>query len=221
MDKTQYKPGVNLNADQGSGRALIILRQAGAFPDLIRELKKMTVVSGRAIDFELEPVSAHNWRELTAGLREALGELQIRQAAFVGFGPAGAVLQHLCYLDLKIVRSAVLVDSSTRPNPSLFARLVDWLERKLPLGLPLRLRSREFDGASFLQRIRCPALVVVSPAASGFERESGRRLADGLPTAWLYEAPPGASAEDISKEIISFQDTPARCPQKRAASKAA
>lgn len=215
----QYISGVRLISDEGSGRAVVVLHERGARPELVAQVKIIAAAAGRAIDFELESVSADNWRGLTESLRTQLSAMQVRQASFVAVQSAGAVLQHLCYLDLKAARTVVFIDSSTRPHPSPISRFVDWLERKLPLGLPLRLRSREFDGASFLQRIRCPALAVVSPTASSFERDSGRVLAEGLPTAWLYEA--SGEVKETAEEIVKFQETPARCPQKRTAPRAA
>jgi hypothetical protein len=85
----------------------------------------------------------------------------------------------------------------------------------LPLGLPLRVRSKGFDSKPFVQRIRCPVLVVLSQEAGEFERVQAYELANRIPSAWVVDL---LQAVDPIKEfsdcLDTFEQVPVKCPQK-------
>ena len=160
-------------------------------------------------------------------LRATLPSRGVRQGSFVGFGAAGALVQNLCLLEPRTVRAAVLFRASSRAHPRLIDRLVDRLEGALPLGLPLRRVVRGFDSRPFLQRIRCPVLVVSTADDSLEERRDAATMARRMPTAWQMTlqgrsklSVDGGSDErtaEFAQLVVEFSEVPARAPQKGAA----
>ncbi|MCB9030296.1 MAG: hypothetical protein H6619_04530, partial [Deltaproteobacteria bacterium] len=124
---------------------------------------------------------------------------------------AGSIVQAFVLKNRKMVRRIVLLNSTTRPHPSLRERFLAWAEKNLPLGLPFRLGSLAFDSRCFLQRIRCPALVLVTGDASQYVRQQAEYLSSHLPTSWFSELLRGST---LSEKIELFLDVPAKCPQK-------
>jgi hypothetical protein len=97
----------------------------------------------------------------------------------------------------------------------------------LPLGLPLRRVVRGFDSRPFLQRIRCPVLVVSTADDSLEERRDAATMARRMPTAWQMTlqgrnklSVDGGSDErtaEFAQLVVEFSEVPARAPQKGAA----
>ena len=205
---------VRVLRDEGKGRPFGFVCEDASHAALVGQAFDALAKKTRVLLIELGPITDTNWSTLTQELRDLLTRLSVRQISFVCFGSAGTIVQNVCLVDLKLVRSIVFIDATTRPHPTFWSKTIDALEEKLPLGLPLRLRSVGFDGNSFLQRIRCPALVVTSPHASTYEKRQAKVLGEKLPTAWLAElAEPGA-VEQLNSMILDFQQIPAKCPQK-------
>ncbi|NBO19860.1 MAG: hypothetical protein EBV03_11700, partial [Proteobacteria bacterium] len=176
---------LSILTDSGSGRPCVVLHERGDSLPLAAALVQTLTAKGRVLQIETPVINDHNWEGLTTELLALLSEKTVRHAAFISFGACGALVQALALQALKMVRTIVLVDASTRAHPSRISRLVDRVEQWLPLGLPLRLAQSGFDAKPFLQRIRCPVLVVSSPAGSAYERSEAAVLEAGLPTAWM------------------------------------
>ena len=204
-------------SDIGKGRPFVVIHESGAYTDFSARISGVLGERTRAVLLETPRVDDSSWRDLSLQLQNKLKELSIRQASFVGFGAASALLQDLCLEDLKIVRTAAFVDAASRAHPSRFSRFVDRLERSLPLGLPLRQRTRAFDAKPYLQRIRCPALVVTTREAEAFLRSEADLLQAKLPTSWRLELTSGDEVAELAQQILDFQEVPARCPQKNVA----
>jgi len=145
-----------------------------------------------------------------------LSKLNVRQASVVGMGAGATLAQNLALIHPKMVRSLAIVDSSSRPHPTRFERIVDWFEERLPFGLPLRLGSTGFNVKAYVHRLRCPLLVIATSRASAFIREELKSLAERAPTAWkvVLSGPIDSQIADLSDALLTFQDTPAKCPQK-------
>lgn len=205
-----------ISADSGQGRPFVLLHEQGTYADLVAELTPALSAVTRTVVLQSTTITDRNWGELSDALTATLSQLAIKQASFVAFGAAGALVQHLALLDLRAIRTIVFVDASTRPHPSLFARMIDRIERALPLGLPLRSRSRGFDGRAFLQRIRCPVLVICSARASHYQRREASLLMHGLPSAWDSALNADGEAAALTAAVLEFQKLPAKCPQKSA-----
>lgn len=163
-------------SDTGKGRPFVIVHEQGAYTDFSAGISQALSERTRTVLLECSRTDDRNWRELSALLHGKLKELAIRQASLVGFGAAGSLVQNVCLEDLKVVRTVAFVDAASRPHPTRFSRLVDRLERSLPLGLPLRQRSQAFDSKPYLQRIRCPALVVTTQQAGAYLRRDRKSV---------------------------------------------
>ena len=156
-------------------------------------------------------INGENWEKLTTDLQELLRTHAIRQASFVVFGDAGAIVQNLALKSLKTIRRMVLVDGVTRPHSTWRGKLIDWIEEHLPLGLPLRKVGGMFDSRPFLQRMRCPVLLISVGDGSSSKATESAYLARHLPTAWFVNS---QGASEIAKEIVRFQEVAAKRPQK-------
>jgi pimeloyl-ACP methyl ester carboxylesterase len=168
---------------------------------------------------EMASISEANWRNITNDLAGLLKINSIRQASFYVYGDGCAIAQSY-YLDQpKVVRSMVLINPSTRAHPGHVSKIIDRLEELLPLGLPLRSSAKGFDGRSFLQRIRCPVLIVLTPSPTAFLRQQARLMESGLPTSWILQLQNKSSSglfdpEELFDHISVFQQIPAKSPQK-------
>ena len=205
---------IELRADADSGRAQIILVESSFYSALAHELFAVLSERTRTLLLELSALDSFNWRTATTALSDKLNEVKLRQATFIALGPAGAILQNLCLSEPKLVRSAVFVDASTRPHPSAWLKLLDRLERGLPMGLPFRAASPSLDARSLLQRIRCPSLVLSTAQADAYLREQAKVMSANLPTSWYFDLSEKNAADQIRDVVLAFEQVPAKCPQK-------
>jgi pimeloyl-ACP methyl ester carboxylesterase len=208
--------GIEVLSDQGSGRCFVAVIDSDQYADLAQDLAERLSHRARTILLRCQAVSDENWAELSRVFEATLESLKVRQASFVGFGAGAAIIQNIALETPKVARSLVVVDSTLRPHPSAWQRW-DAIERRLPFGLPLRLGSRGFNVRSYAHRLRCPVLVVGTARANSFVRAELSSLGALAPTAWLVqlesESRTGESGE-LSDLVVTFQDTPAKCPQK-------
>lgn len=219
MDTSNPTQAISLINDQGTGRPFIILIEGRDYIEFASAAAAAISKRARVLLFETPTITADNWRELAANLITQLGVNSIRQASFVGFAAAAHLIQEVALLDMKSVRTIILVDPTSRPHPSFISRVIDRIEEYLPLGLPLRGERREFDGRALLQRIRCPALLVLSANASSLSRSDVPIMADRMPTCWMVELSNTSAVAEFADLALEFQEVPAKCPQRaRAAS---
>ncbi len=205
---------VRLLSDSGKGRVVCVLQERSTYSGFAQKLAQALAANARVVWIETERVHAGSWERITEGVRGIIAERSIRQASLVSLGAAGTLLQHLCLTEPRLVRTAVFVDAATRAHPSRGSRVVDWLEEHLPLGLPLRQRQEGFDGKPFLQRIRCPSLVVTSRLADEYLLGQAQSMVSHLPTAWRLALEAGREENQLMQAVLDFYDIPARCPQK-------
>ena len=205
---------VTLRDDRGKGRAFVIAFETGSYQTMAEYLFSELSRDVRVLLISVDPIGDDSWRSQTTSLVDAVKNAGVRQASFVGFGAACSLVQNVCLREPKLVRTAAFIDGSSRPHPSRIIRIIDWIERVLPLGLPLRSSSRAFDGRAFLQRIRCPSLVISSSLATPFLRSEADELVSGMPTSWWIELPREGEIDELGRLIQEFHDVPAKCPQK-------
>jgi pimeloyl-ACP methyl ester carboxylesterase len=203
-----------LRSEAGTGRTFILLVERPQCEDaqaLHLELARKT----RSLVVESAQVLSSNWPILTQELLDFILEKGLRQITFVAWGAAATLVMNVALLEPKLVRSMVVIEAGMRPRWTWFTRCIDWLEKFLPLGLPLRLRSEEFDARSLLQRIRCPVLVVTSARSSEFLKEQADEMLGRLPTAWRVHLPAANSQFELCRTILEFQEVPAKAPQRQ------
>ena len=205
---------VRVCENKGKGRSFIILHEEERYNDFAHEVTEALSNKSKVVRIEMPIVNEKNWAEITRSLETCFDEEKIRQASIVAFGSASTIAQHLSLLSQKRVRSLILVDAETRPHPGPWSKMTDWLEKQLPLGLPLRSNSEAFDGKPFLQRIRCPVMVVTSPEADSYTLFEAETLLERLPISWRSELSVDDSANQLARLAVEFQDVRAKCPQK-------
>lgn len=204
---------INCEIDEGRGRAFVLLREQGNYQHLRDVLLAGEQAAGRIVALSSDKVTASNWEIMSSAFAEECDRLSIRQGLFAGCGDAATLIMHLALHDPRRVRLMVLIDATTRPHPSSFERALASLESHLPMGLPFKSKEVGFDARSYLQRIRCPVLVLTTSKATSYHIEEARILADTLPTAWYLQIESGAE-DSIAGIVQEFQAVPARCPQK-------
>ncbi len=193
----------------GTGRAkLVVITEQSASSELAGVISSEYTCTELALNASF---GADVWRTID-NVESALEKSSVRSAVFVGVGDAACVVQALTLRAPKLVRTMVLVDATSRPHPSKWVRLIDWLEKYLPLGLPFRNDTDGFDALSLSHRLRSPCVVAVSGSATEYQRSEARVLSARLPTAVLLES--GKSIADTICEAVQVsKEMPARCPQ--------
>ncbi len=158
--------------------------------------------------------------EYADAVERELKQLGVKRATLLGAGAGSSVVQALAVFHPSIVRRVILVDPTARLSPSLGMRFIDRIEHFLPFGLPLRKLNSAFDSRPFLHRLRCPTLILSTPAAGLFHRQQAAYLAKKIPNARLRELTAAAVNPDrhwgdaLSAEIKIWSDTPAKRSQK-------
>jgi pimeloyl-ACP methyl ester carboxylesterase len=212
----QRNSPISVLSDHGSGRAFITIIDDRSCEPLARAVANRLAGRARSVLLMSSPVNAQTWQELSDALAATLSFLQVRQVSLVGVGAGATLAQNLALSSPKSVRSLAIVDASSRPHPKWWERYVDWVEERLPFGLPLRLGSVGFNAKAYLHRLRCPLLAIATGDATSFVRDELRTLSARAPTAWGIElkGTPEQQVEDLTAALLAFQDTPAKCPQK-------
>ncbi len=214
MNSNDHNQLVEVTIEKGSGRAFLFLVEDSKYLDIAKRCAEALADKGRAIVLKVVKINGSIIDQLSDQILKKLSELKVRQASYVGFGAASSLVQSVALMDLKMVRTMVLVDATTRPHPSMLLRWIDKIERSLPLGLPWRLDNDGFDSKPFLHRLRCPVLVCCTSVASDFEKAESELLEHGLPTAWRVDLSPGKEGDELGDLCAKFYDVPAKCPQK-------
>ena len=203
----------------GKGKPFILLCCGKEYADVSASLASVLSPASRVLTINFDSLTALNWGEFGRQLDTGLTDNRVRQANFIAFGASAVLVQDLALRNAKIVRSAVFVDGHTRPPSGFVERALSALEQRLPLGLPFRIRRKEFDGKPFLQRLRFPILLLNTVRANQYQIEQSRMMSELIPTSFL-EIVSGRTAENQAKEIEvllqEFQSVPAKCPQKAA-----
>jgi hypothetical protein len=150
---------------------------------------------------------------------EELQKLELKRITLVGFENGASIVQALTILSPRLFRRAILVDPLSRVSPGFLVRFVDWIEKYLPVGLPFRAINKDFDSRPFLHRIRCPVMVVLSPAESFYNSIESTYIAKKIPNCYLLKmtnVPLENSifSEEFLKCLEEFQQSPAKRPQK-------
>lgn len=214
---------VKLINDEGKGQTFVVSYELGSdYADYIDSLTAKLVLNSRIVILELAKITADNWSKVSDAVNDLMQKSQLRLCTFVSFGSACSITQYLALKYPKLLKTMILFDASSRAHPTWFLNLVDEIESKLPLGLPLRFNSKELDTKPFLHRLRLPTLIVTTNKASAHELNEAALLEDRIPTAWRLRLEDKADSvgekgsgksladEDINN-IIDFQNIPPKC----------
>lgn len=153
-------------------------------------------------------------------LYAAARDEKLKRASVLGIGSGGSIAISLCDLFPKFVRRLILLDTSTRLEPTAVAEAIDRLEAFFPLGLPLRRLGEDFDARPILHRLHCPTLVLSSPKCSAYERVQSELIAGRVPNAWLKRLEQraiegeGSASVEFVELLTEFLEIAAKRPQK-------
>lgn len=164
----QANTDIKVLHDEGTGRAFCFLTTCNDDAILADQVKGFIEIKSRLLIISLPTVTVENWQLLSELVTKKLFELKIRQISFVGFNSSCVVAQNIALNNSKLVRSLVLLNATTRATPSKSEKVIQKIENFLPLGLPLRKNSQNFDSKPFLQRLRCPILLLTDQESDDF-----------------------------------------------------
>ena len=217
LAETTPTTSVQVLSDIGSGRSFVTIVDDDRYAELVNSVAGQISRRARSVVLRTSAIQADNWSAIAKDMKDVLSSLGIRQSSFIGVGSCAALAEDLALSAPKSVRSLVVIDSPLRPHPTMWERLVDALERRLPFGLPLRLGSKGFNVRSYAHRLRCPVLTVATKRATPFVKSELAALGALAPTAWhlsLRGTTEADEATELCDIVVGFQDTPAKCPQK-------
>lgn len=198
---------------EGNGRSFVLVVEAGSeFEVRAEQLAKQLLDLGQICILKVYLLD--DWRKGVEELLEFFDSSGIRTASFIALGDASVLVQAICLKKVRLIRTLVFVDGATRAHASRFVKFIDRVEGYLPLGLPFRSDFPGFDGKPFLQRIRCPVLIVLSPLASEYRKEQAKLLVEGMPTSFLVDFNNDNFDQGLISAIKDFQEVPAKSPQK-------
>jgi hypothetical protein len=191
-------------------RACVFLVEEGGNNSYAFELIKSRSFFSRAAIFSSSKVTTENYQEITKQFEKALQDNRFRHVSLVAWGGVTTILVSLALINHKLIRTLILIDPSSRAHPSRLEKIIDKLEERLPLGLPLRKIAKGFDCRPFLQRVRSPTLVINSNFASDYLKSEAQLFASRIPTAWKLNF---SELSVLAEYIDKFQEIPAKCPQ--------
>lgn len=155
--------------------------------------------------------------KFTAELHERLVRLSVKRSTILAAGSACNVAQAMAVAFPGSVRRLALVDPQSRMFPTAMTKIIDWIESHLPLGLPLRPTSDEFDSRPFLHRLRCPVLIVSTQRAGLMLRSEAQAMHRRIPNAILENLKPvsGSSYQhELGALVKDLLQRPVKRPQK-------
>lgn len=116
------------------------------------------------------------------------------------------------------VRRLFLTDPQSRMSPNPTTKFLDKFESLLPLGLPLRTLTEDFDSRSTLHRLRCPTIIGLTPNAGLFLRHEAQLMNKRIPNSLLLEFKHnfgGAEGSEANVELLGLLNELLQMPVKR------
>lgn len=210
--------------EHAEGTILIIFKDKSSVTEENKEhafLKlKQNPTSRIAVLNEAVPTGLEVIRFAEAIIAE-LEQKGLKRITLIGIEDGASVVQALTILEPRLIRRAVLINPNSRVNPTLLSKCIDWIENFLPIGLPFRALTKEFDSRPFVHRIRCPVLMIVTPSESFYRLKESEYLSLKIPNCYFVKTtnnPIIGNDNEFSDEFIEFferfQKSPVKRPQK-------
>lgn len=201
--------------EDGFKRPLVILHDLSFRIDF--DKLKSSIDFADLIILGLRGISGDNWNTYANEIKKYFKDNKIKQCTCLAFSETASVAINLYLEEQKLFRGIALVNPHTRPGKSFFQKLIDKLEAKLPMGLPFRFKTSAFDCKPFLQRLRCPILVVKVKSLSSYNEEEANYFLNRVPTAYESIITNLNSFDELSNALKGLRDAPPKCPQKNLA----
>jgi len=201
-----------IQTEAGPAESMLYL---GSATSVHNDLLEQVLSNYRVFRLEQAMPTPEQVVEFSGQLAAQIEQQRIKRLTVLGIADGSSVALALAAFNPKLVRRLILLNGTTRVSPGIGSRMIDTIERFLPLGLPLRPLSEDFDARPFLHRVRCPVLVLTTADASPFVQSQAKLLAKAIPNAWkeiLTAA--GQTAAEFSRVLSQFEELPAKRPQK-------
>ena len=195
--------------DSKEGESVVFVGPADTVKSLTVNLSQSIVCYGFIPD-EPDPKKL---LEVSEAFKNIVVQEKLTRLTLVGVDWGGALVIHYAANNIKNVRRVLFVDAISRPKQLPLEIAFEWIERFLPLGLPFRPISRDFDPRPIIHRVRCPVLVVTTQSKSDNTVElaaHAKFLTERLPNAWQTEI----AADGFNQIFESFIGVPTKQPQK-------
>lgn len=206
---------VRAGREQGEGKALVVIRcdEGVGIGKRFESLTGRLSTFAQVLEFSVAPPqSGGDWRQVSDELDASLVARGIRHCPIVGVGEGAIIAHYLAVYRPKLCQSLILIDPVFERLSTWLSRLVDRIERVLPLGLPLRVGTDSFLPAPFLHRIRCPTLVVSSRGTGVGGEDATALMTQRIPNGWYESVKADAEVADC---IRSFLPVRHRYPMRR------
>lgn len=149
-------------------------------------------------------------------LREHCKTKHLKRITVLGHGVGASIAMAFTCAAERLVRRLVVLDACTRIAPSYLTRLIDRLESRLPIGLPLRTISDSYDARPQLHRIHCPTLILTSTSADNFTLEQSKLIELRTPNSWRTQLQQELhnGNRELVEAVSDFVKIPVKRPQK-------
>ena len=203
---------VNAHSSSGKGPLYIVVCEERGYFEFASRVERGLEERFSVLPIRLRTSSKLHCNEVVREFERVLKDSGKRQFRFLVFGHACSYLFALALKNKKLFRSLVIVDGEVCTDGSVFTRMIELIERSLPLGLPFRLKEKGFSAMPFLQRMRFPTLVVSSDRASDRRQHEAEVLNALLPISWMIHDLD--SVDELIQEVERFESVPLKRPQK-------
>lgn len=181
-------------------------------PEEVKHLVASLPIPTNSYGFVPEELDLKKLLELSEVFKNLISSEKLTRLTLVGVGWGGALVIHYAANNIKNVRRVLFVNAISRPKQLPLEKAFEWIERFLPLGLPFRPISKEFDPRPIIHRVRCPVLVVTeSGSTNSIELTAHAKfLMERLPNAWQSEI----TENGFGEVFQSFIGVSTKQPQK-------
>lgn len=217
---------VSIDYSAGDGRVVLFLAEVGdessanisellpwAAPPQQLDVLEPLCAGLRRVRVAVKDLSFASCLERANAVYSLLQVEKIRSVVIVAGASTAALALCLALNYPKFVRQLILVNPLLRPHPTRLERIATAIEKRLPLGLPLRVQHEGFDAEPFLQRVRLPVLVIVT---GGADHGSAEVVAAKAPLSWIVSVATLLTLEMLWQYVVQFQDVALKFPMRRA-----
>jgi pimeloyl-ACP methyl ester carboxylesterase len=166
------------------------------------------------------PFSGAEVSRFVQELSQYLTAKMVRWVYVIGNREGSTIGQALSIQHKKLVRRLMLINPHTRKSTDRSNIILDYLEKIIPCGLPLRKLANDFDARSHIHQVHTPTLVLLSKTSNSYEVEQVDFLSKRIPNCWVGEffseksSDMSLSLNALLKIAQEFKEVPIKAPQK-------
>jgi hypothetical protein len=187
--------------------------------------RRSSLFESNTYDFHLHilleyPSRGSEVSQFVLELAQYLSEKLVRWVYVIGNREGSSIGQALSIKHKKLVRRLMLINPHTRQSTDPSSKILDYLERIIPCGLPLRKIGDDFDARSHIHQVHTPTLVLLSETSNSYEEEQADFLSRRIPNCWIGKFDSETSSDkSVSLNALlqtaqEFKEVPIKAPQK-------